>query len=104
MLLAILILQTVSLIAIAVLAATGRLRGPQGPQGIPGPQGPKGDSAPGPAGVRSDLAQVLVYREGGWKHHGFAQIGSEAYRDALTRTGWAVLRPGEPDIDVGEQA
>lgn len=102
MLLAILIVQTATLLAIGALAITGRLRGPEGPQGPPGPPGRKGDDigAPPVGAVRRDLSQILILRGSAWVHHGWVETDSDAYHDARNRPGYAVSRDGEIDFGV----
>lgn len=123
-------INTLALVALILLAFSGRLRGPEGPAGPRGPQGetgargeqgergPQGEQGlrgyEGPRGVsageaaapeRTDLAQVLKRStiDGQFHHAGWVQTGTETYNIALQRPGLAVRRHGE-DIDLGEQS
>lgn len=130
MLLAFYIINTLALVLLALLAFSGRLRGPEGPagprgpRGEPGARGEQGERGPqgeqglrgveGPRGVsageaaapeRTDLAQVLKRStvDGKFHHAGWVQTGTETYNIALQRPGLAVRRHGE-EIDLGEQS
>jgi hypothetical protein len=103
MLVAILALQTVAMIVVAVLVVMGKLRGPVGP---PGPQGPQG--VQGERGIPAPGSQIweTLHRSnlsGEWDHHGWVREGTIAWQKAHDTPGVALRQEGTPDIVEGKQ-